>query len=208
MGRPAPDLGRKEMTDRTRALGDEARKKEEAWFRARERQLLEKARREDQRRAWRARLAEVVRVSDEAYLDDLEEHGFAPETVPLLFTAPLFMVAWSDGEVSEKERIKILEVARERGLDPNSPAWARLEGWLAARPGPGFFEHAFKLLLRMLEANPEAKERIAQGIVERLVEVAEASGGFFGIGDRLSSEEKTVLEQIAEALDVPHPRKG
>lgn len=196
------------MTDHARALGDEARKKEEAWIRARDRQLLEKARKDDQRRAWRARLAQTVGVADEAYLDDLEEHGFAPETVPLLFVAPLFMVAWSDGEVSEKEREKILEVARERGLDPKSPAWARLEGWLAARPGPSFFEYAFKLLRRMLDANPEARARIAHEIMHRAVEVAEASGGFFGIGHKVSSEETTVLDQIAQDLGVPFPRPG
>jgi hypothetical protein len=195
------------MTKTSRARGDLARKKEEAWFRARDRQLLEKARKVDQRRAWRDRLAEVVGVADEAYLDDLEEHGFAPETVPLLFVVPLFLVAWSDGEVSEKERRKILLVARERGLDPKSPAWARLEGWLAARPGPSFFEHALRLLRRMLDANPEAKERVARHIVDRSVEVAEASGGFLGIGPKVLSEESTVLDQIAKDLGVPVPTR-
>ncbi|MGE5346105.1 MAG: hypothetical protein ACM3JH_09135 [Acidithiobacillales bacterium] len=194
-------------TKSSRAAGDLARKKEDAWFRARDRQLLEKAQKESQRRAWRARLAEVVGVADEAYLEDLEEHGFAPETVPLLFVVPLFMVAWSDGEVSEKERRKILQVARERGLDPKSPAWARLEGWLAARPGPSFFEHAFKLLRRMLDANPEAKERVARHIVDRSVEVAEASGGFLGIGPKVMSEESTLLDQIAKDLGVPAPTR-
>ncbi|MFI5181161.1 MAG: hypothetical protein ACHQPI_07205 [Thermoanaerobaculia bacterium] len=193
------------MTDHSRALGDEAKKKEEAWIRTRDRELLEKARQQEQRRAWRARLAQIVGVADESYLDDLEEHGFAPETVPLLFISPLFMVAWSDGEVSEKERAKLLEVARERGLDPKSPAWARLEGWLAARPGPGFFDHAFLLLQRMLDANPEAKVRIAKQIVDRSLEVAEASGGFFGVGDKVSVEERTVLEKIAHDLGVPYP---
>jgi uncharacterized tellurite resistance protein B-like protein len=190
------------MAHKRQALGDEARRKEEAWIRARERELLEKARKEEERKAWRARLAASVGLADPAYSDDLEEHGFTPETVPLLFVAPLFMVAWSDGEVSEKERAKILEVALERGLDPKSPAWARLEGWIAARPGPGFFEHAFRLLLRMLDASPEAKPSRAKSIVARCLEIAEASGGFLGLGSKVSPEEKTVLERIADDLGV------
>jgi hypothetical protein len=188
------------MPDPTRALGDEARKKEAAWIRQQERELLEKARQEEQRRAWRARLAQVVGVSDEKFLDDLEEHGFAPETIPLLFTGPLFLVAWSDGEVTRQEREAILDLARRRGLDPQSPAWARLEGWLAARPGPSFFEHAFVLLKRMLEANVEARPKVAQEIVDAAALVADASGGFFGYGNRVSGEERTILERIAAEL--------
>jgi len=107
------------MADPTRALGDEARKKEDAWFRQQERELLEKARQEEQRRAWRARLAQIVGVSDEKFLDDLEEHGFAPETVPLLFVGPLFLVSWSDGEVTTPEREAILEIhVARRCRDP------------------------------------------------------------------------------------------
>ena len=196
------------MADPTRALGDEARKKEDAWFRQQERELLEKARQEEQRHAWRARLAQVVGDSDERFLDDLEEHGFAPETIPLLFTSPLFLVSWSDGEVSRQEREAILDIARRRGLDPKSPAWARLEGWLAARPGPSFFEHAFTLLKRMLDANPEAKPKVAQEIMDAAVLVADASGGFFGYGNRISGDERTVLERIAAELgaSLPAPR--
>ena len=188
------------MTDR--ALADERRKKEDAWFHQRERELLEKARQEEQRRAWRARLAQVVGIADEDFLSDLEEHGFAPETVPLLFVCPLFQVAWSDGEVSEKERETILRAAAKRGLDPKSPAWARLEGWLAARPGPSFFDHAFGLLVRMLDANPEAKASVGKDILAGAIEVAKASGGFFGIGEKISTEERTVLERIAHGLGV------
>jgi len=196
------------MTDRTRALGDEAKKRENAWIRQQERELLEKARQEEQRHAWRARLAQVVGDSDERFLDDLEEHGFAPETIPLLFTSPLFLVSWSDGEVSRQEREAILDIARRRGLDPKSPAWARLEGWLAARPGPSFFEHAFTLLKRMLDANPEAKPKVAQEIMDAAVLVADASGGFFGYGNRISGDERTVLERIAAELgaSLPAPR--
>lgn len=190
--------GETEMT-RKKTL-EEAKRKEDAWFAQRERDLLEKARQEEQHRAWRARLAQVVGVADEAYLSDLEVHGFAPETVPLLFVCPLFQVAWSDGEVSEKERATILAAAARRGLDPKSPAWARLEGWLAARPGPTFFDHAFGLLVRMLDANPAAKGAIGREILAGAVEVAKASGGFFGIGDRVSAEERTVLEKIAHGL--------
>jgi len=188
-----------------RPIREEATKREDAWIREQERDRLEKARQEEQRRAWRARLAQVVGVSDEKFLDDLEEHGFAPETVPLLFTSPLFLVSWSDGEVSQEEREAILDAARRRGLDPKTPAWARLEGWLAARPGPSFFEFAFTLLKRMLDSNPEAKPQMAKGILEEAVRVAAASGGFFGVGSRISGKERTVLERIAADLGEALP---
>jgi hypothetical protein len=189
-----------EMADPTRALGDEAKKKEDAWIRQKEREQLEAARKAEQRRAWRARLAQVVGVQDPEFLDDLEEHGFAPETIPLLFAGPLFLVAWSDGEVTNPEREAILEVARRRGLDPQSPAWGRLQGWLAARPGPKFFEHSVTLLKRVLDANPEARPKLAQEIVDAAVGIADASGGFFGFGNRISDDERTALDWIASEL--------
>jgi tellurite resistance protein len=52
----------------------------------------------------------------------------------------------------------------------------------------------------MLDANPEAKAAVGKEILAGAIEVAKASGGFFGIGDRVSAEERTVLETIAHGL--------
>ena len=85
-------------------LADRGRSLEEEYFRARDRELIEKMRRaavaEEARQQLRARSG----LQDPELLEELESLGFTPDTVGLLPFVPLIQVAWADRDVNDAER--------------------------------------------------------------------------------------------------------
>ena len=126
------------------------------------------------------------------------------ETAPAFFLAPLVQVAWAEGGVSKEEREVVLRLARNRGIDPSSPAYAQLQAWLEVRPPDEFFDTAVKVLKLGFSVLPpsERDERI-KDIVRGCYEVAEASAGLgrlLGLGDGVSRIEASTLDDITKAL--------
>jgi hypothetical protein len=121
------------------AFAERRRGLEEEYFHKKEKELLEKLRRRLQAEAERERMAEVLGVQDTEILSDLHSMGYTRDTVALLHVIPLVQVAWADGDVTERERDLILELARARGIEDGSAARKQLADWLTQRPPEGFF---------------------------------------------------------------------
>ncbi len=184
---------------------DRRRSYEAEYFQRRERELIQKMRERAAREAQRKELAEQTGVADEDILRRLEELGYTRDTVTLLHLVPLLHVAWIDGSVSPAERERILEVARLRGVEPGSPAYQQLQGWLDQRPAEGFFEDALRLIGDLLQALPdEERERSRTDLVEYSAAIARASGGILGLGSKVSSAEREVLNRIAREIERAH----
>jgi hypothetical protein len=81
-----------------------------------------------------ALLAEAVGLVDRGLLADLTGAGYTPLTVGLLQLAPLVRLAWADGHVSARQRSAIVQVAVREHVRPDTPAAARLRGWLERCP--------------------------------------------------------------------------
>jgi hypothetical protein len=66
------------------------------------------------------------------------------------------------------------------------------------------YEHALETLRLLLEvAEPELAANVRTGIAKTIVAVAKASsGGFFGIGRKVSPNERVCIERIATLLDL------
>jgi hypothetical protein len=115
-------------------------------------------------------------------------------------------VAWAEGKVTEEERKTVLFIATERGVEPTSPAYARLEEWLRTRPSDELFDAAVaatKAGVDVLSVT-EREDRVKR-IVEACHKVAEASGGgglarLVGLTSGVSIEEAAVLDAIAVKL--------
>lgn len=184
---------------------DRRRSYEAEYFQRRERELIQKMRERAAREAQRKELAEQTGVADEDILRRLEELGYTRDTVTLLHLVPLLHVAWIDGSVSPAERERILEVARLRGVEPGSPAYQQLQGWLDQRPAEGFFEDALRLIGDLLQALPdEERERSRTDLVEYSAAIARASGGILGLGRKVSRAEREVLNRIAREIERAH----
>ena len=122
-----------------------------------------------------------------------------------LFLAPLLQVAWADGSVSKDERDTVLRLARQREVEPESPAYAQIVEWLKVRPSDELFDTAVEVLKAGFSVLPPAEqEERLQRVVEACNEVAMASGGglaqLLRLGNSVSSMESSMLDKIAKTL--------
>ena len=183
---------------------DKQRSDEAAYFQKRDAELIGKLRENARLQEIAAVLAQRLEVEDPALLRRAMALGIDLDTAPAFLLAPLVQVAWSDGDVSDRERDTVLRLARERGVEGGSPAEAMLLGWLENRPPDAVFGTALEVLkagLAMLPAE-RREERIDQ-IRQRCREVSEASGGIakaLGLGSGTSGEERSVIDVITAAL--------
>lgn len=182
------------------SLRERGRALEEAYFRKKDRELIERM-----RKAWAAEhprrgLAAATGISDPELLGEMAELGFTPDTVALLPLVPVLQVAWAEDGVSDTERRVLVELARARGVTEHGPADAQLSQWMTERPDPAVFAGATRLIHALLDAHPGEQLEIEPADLVRYCEqVAEASGSFFSL-KRISAEERQLLNTISAAL--------
>lgn len=180
-------------------ITDEARRREEDYFRKRDRELIEKMRQAAAAAQTRRDLEEKTGLHDPALLRDLEELGFTLETISLLPLVPIVQVAWAEGGVSGAERRLIIQLARARGVQAGTPADRQLGEWLDRRPAADVFTRATRLIRAMLDQPSADADLNADELIRYCESIAAASGGILGMG-RISAEERATLAKIAETL--------
>ena len=181
------------------AFHDRGRSLEEEYFRNKNRELVEKMKQRERDEQTLREIAAQVGVHDPEAARQLQKLGFTPETVGLLPLVPLVQVAWADGTIAQAERDAILDLARRRGVADGSPARYQLEAWLVDRPAPEVFDGATQLIRAVLDAGGGEKQMTADELVAYCEEIANASGGLFGVR-RISPEERAILTSIASQL--------
>jgi hypothetical protein len=183
------------LGDRHRALDEEFFKRESELLRQQLRARLES---DTNRRA----LAESSGIAHPEVLDRLVRLGLDGETVVALGLVPLIDVAWADGRMDEKERLALLSAAREKGIDDASPAGLLLASWLSAPP-PAKLRDVWIEYVRALCRKLEPKERteLRDDLLGRARAVAEAAGGFLGLGSKVSPKEQQELARLEAAFE-------
>jgi hypothetical protein len=179
---------------------------EEEYFRKKEQELLEQIRRHTALQAEREELAEAMGIADEAILATLREMGYTRETVGLLHLVPLVQVAWASGSVTPRERELVLRLSEWRGVQKDGPAWEQLNNWLDERPLDDFFLKTLRIIRLLLDFQT-MKERVTgrTGLISFCIRIANASGGFMGVGSKISEGEQAALNQIVEELNRRSP---
>ena len=178
------------LGDSRKALEDSFFAKQNEKFR---RELLEK----ETLKVRKTALSEVSGISDDAVLEHLIALDIGPDALTALTLVPLIEVAWADGSVDAREREAILEAASSSGLGKGSSSARLLEGWLQERPEPDVlaaWKEYVSALLATLSA--DAKEALKKDLLGRAHAVAEAAGGFMGLGNKVSKSEQAVLEDL------------
>jgi hypothetical protein len=191
------------MADRD-AFDDRRRAQEEEFFRRKEKELIEQMRQRAAAQQERAGMAEVSGIADDAVLASLQELGFTRDTVSLLHLVPLVRVAWIDGGVTARERDLILEAAAAHGVAEGTPAREQLEGWLDRRPSEDFFDDSMRVVKVLLKAQSEVEGATAVDLVALCTQVASASGGILGFGNKISDGERALIERIAGEIAAAH----
>ena len=115
-------------------ITDDVRKREEEYFRRKDRELIERLRKASEDAQARQALADETGIHDPAMLEELQQLGFTPQTIALLPLIPVLQVAWAEGGVSAAERRAICDLARSRGITAGSAADQQLTAWLDTRP--------------------------------------------------------------------------
>jgi len=184
---------------------DEKDRREDAWFRERDRELIEKLKQDARRRAERERMADATGLeADHAVLEDLQQLGFSEDTLKLLHLVPLVQVAWAEGGISAEERSLLTQAARAHGVEQGSTADRLLDGWLETRPDEAFFGRALSLIRVLLGVRSEVEQKHAhESLVALCEELAAVSGGLLGFG-RVAAAERQVIDRVAAELGSHH----
>jgi hypothetical protein len=186
------------FTDREKAA-------EAAYFRKQEAKLIEQLRAGAKLDDIAVALGEKLQVDNPELVLRVKSLGLTVDTAPALFLAPLVQVAWAEGSVTKAEHATVLRLARDRGVEVDSPAYAQLVDWLRVRPEDAIFDTAAELQKQGFAVLPPAErtERINR-VVEACQEVAMASGSglaaLLGIENMVSNEETSVLDTISRTL--------
>lgn len=181
-------------------MGDRKKALENEFFHKREKALLERMKTEHARQSVRQALAAASGVTDDAVLGRLVDLGIQPDTVLALRLVPLVAVAWADGQLDERERRAVLAGLEAAGITAASTAHTLVQGWLASPPPPKLLE-AWTAYTAGLAAQLSAGERaqLRSTVMGQARAVAEAAGGFLGVG-KVSAAEEATLRRLEQAF--------
>lgn len=178
-----------------------AKELEDSFFAKENARLLAKLREEAAREEKRQEFRKVLNVANDELLDALMGLGVEPETLVAVSLVPLVEVAWADGEIQDKERAAILRAAEERGVALGTATHDLLESWLLTKPQAELFEVWQRYVGEIMASLAEkAREQLKNAALGRARAVAEAAGGFLGVG-AISAAEKSMLEKLEWAFD-------
>lgn len=168
--------------------------------------LTEQIRRRQGLQAEREELAHITGVADEAILTTLQDMGYTRETVRLLYLVPLVQVAWASGSVTARERELVRESAALCGVITGSRTHQQLMAWLDEAPAPEFFAQTLRVIRDITALLPaEKREAGRQSLLTFCTNIAAASGGILGLGNKISEGEQQALDQITTELTTRHP---
>jgi len=173
----------------------------ERFFKERDKELLEKLTQEVAGDDSRDALSAASGIDDAAVLDSLIASGIGPDTIASVTLIPLVAVAWADREMEDKEREAILKAAVEAGITSGSASFSILEKWLDEKPDDQLLASWTDYVGAMKSKLDDAAVNQLKGsIVTRATTVAEAAGGYLGLGNKVSDVERKVLTQLESAF--------
>jgi hypothetical protein len=191
-----PRSGAKRMSQDVR---ERQRNLENAFFLEQNRELLEKLKADLAGEEQRQALADASGIVDQNVLSGLAEQQIGPQTLAALSLVPLIQVAWADRVLEDSERDAVLKAAKERGLGIG--AFEILKQWLETRPDEGLYTawHDYTVAL-VATLDDAAKQSLKDEIIGGARQVAEAAGGFLGIG-KTSGVEQEVLTKLEKTFE-------
>jgi len=184
-------------------LGDSRKALEDAFFARENEKLRQRLRDLDQTKRRKEALAAVSGITDDAVLDRLAALDLTSETFAALSLVPLIAVAWADGSIDDQERAAVFARAADLGVAPGDVSHELFQRWLADRPPPALVA-LWKSYVRALAdgMSPADRQAFKVKLLERARSVAEAAGGFLGLGSKVSPPEQRVLDDLASAVSA------
>jgi len=183
-------------------LGDRKKALEDSFFAKENTRLLDRIRSDSETKTAVEGLKEISGITDEEVLTHLAKMRITPDTWTAISLVPLVEVAWADGKVDDKERKAVMSAAEANGVLPATPAYDLLESWLVRRPDGRLLDAWGEYIVELCASfGPTERAAVKEKIIGRAREVAQATGGFLGLGSRIAPEEEVVLNELAKAFD-------
>ena len=180
----------------------------DAFFEERDQELLDFLRFETEPtdEQERHQLQTAAGIDDPEVLDALKRVGITSASMTAFMLLPLVRLAWADSKIQDGEFEYLLKAATDDGIAYGTPAYRLLNRWLEERPTEkildAWWQYAQALARELDETSLAAFREATLGRARR---VAEASGGILGMGEKISDNERHVLNDLTHALTKSHP---
>ena len=173
---------------------------EERFFGEKDKELLAKLRQEISDKESREALSAACGISDGAVLDAMLKHEVSAETLTSLSLVPLVAVAWADGVMENNEREAIMKAATSVGIATDSASYEVLASWLDEQPGDELVNSWKEYIGSLKETlDDTAFNQVKANVMGRAKDVAQAAGGFLGIG-KTSDQESAVIADLENSF--------
>jgi hypothetical protein len=185
----------------TSFLSKDASTLEDLFFMHQDMILIDKLRELQEMQLSKENLAKVSGIKNDLVLKKLVDMGICPDILSALAAIPLIEIAWADGKVDEKERATVLAAIAKIGIGPDSTEYKLLHQWLNHQPDAKLLSAWVHYIEGVChEMTPDEKLQFKEEILKHARLVAEASGGIFGLGRKISKKEQTILDQLTAAF--------
>lgn len=173
----------------------------EGFFAKRDQELIERLRKDVSNEQCREALKSASGIEDEQVLQNLIDQGISPHSLVAVSLIPLVAVAWADREMSDGEESAILKAANDAGVDSDSAAFEVVQSWLKTRPDDDLLT-AWKSYVLAIKSklDPGAAVQLKHSVINRSTEVAKSTGGYLGLGNKISAAEQSVLDDLESAF--------
>jgi hypothetical protein len=193
------------MADRSEFLDTRRRALEDEFFRKQDEALTKKYREMQTLQVTRDELGRISGIKNTAVLDKLVQLGVHAETLAALTIVPLMAVAWADGRLDDREKAAVLKGAAQSGIAPGATGYELLERWLAQPSDDELRTHLRGAWSQLVEGlvesmSPAEVSELRTSLLDRARAVAVASGGFLGLGSKVSAAEERVLQRLEAAF--------
>lgn len=174
---------------------------EEAYFRKKDAELVEKLRKVFETRRTKEELRKATGITSDEVLDRLVNLSVTGEMLSAFRLYPLVEVAWADGSFDRREAAAVVNAAVRMGVPRDSEVLKRLEDWLHHGPSEDMRAawRAYAAELRK-SLSPAQLAEFRDDLLKYAREVSEASGGVLGVFFRVGSDEHRAIEEIRRLL--------
>jgi hypothetical protein len=183
-------------------LAIDKRKLEDAFFSKQDAKLIEQLKLMEKMKEGKEALRKVSGIKSNDVLEKLIALDVRPETLVSLGQVPLVEIAWADGELDEKERKAMLKAVVDAGFEKGSINYSVIESWMTHKPSKelltAWVHYARGLCENLTE---EEKNRFREKTIDRAMQIAKSSGGFLGLGKKISKAEQKVIDTLNTAFE-------
>ena len=174
---------------------------EEAYFRKKDAEMVEKLRQVFQARHDREELRRITGITSDEVLDRMMAVEAKGQMLTAFKLLPLVEIAWADGTCDKREAEAVIAAAIKHGIPADSVALQRIKEWLDRGPNPearkAWYMYAQELKKVL---TPAELKTFRDDLVHTARQIAELSGGILWTFFTVSHNEKVVLKKMTDAL--------